>query len=671
MKKIISFVVAAAMSASVLSSVVSAEIPEIIFEDSLVDSDSAVEIKDIKDGNVLGVVNKVYTGQALTQNITVTYGDEKLISGVDYSVSYKNNVNVGTACVVIAGQGKFTGIQELSFKISAPTVSAVSGLSVTGNKSNTFTVSWNKVSGASGYEVQCYNSAIKQWKTLSDTTSLKYVPFNLKSGTVYKFRVRAYIKVGDNKFYSKFSNVDGVTVPAKTSSFTVKDVTSSGYTLVWDKVSGADEYRVYMYNSKTEKYERIALGSNTYFKVEGRTAGQKNIFVVRAVKKYNGKYYLGDMNKQTFVSKPAQVKTVKTAVKKNNLKISWSKVSGADGYQIYYSTSKNGSYKLLKQINGNKTFSWSTTSLAGKKVYIKVRAFVKSGNTAVGPCSQPKAVRVFSDLSYNQVLNGYSNSNSVTSVNAQGYKISSAKKKELTNALTCLGGTAGFVLLDLDSGAMVGYNANSYFGTASTVKMPYMLYALNCMEDGTPDMNTVLTYNKSDYSSGSGVIKNSKFGTKYTLKQVFHNICAYSDNCGYYMLQDYFGYSGYNKYIASLGCRTSVSPSVRWGVVSAADSAREWIQMYNYLYNGKYGAFMRNELKKSTSSNFRIGLGGKYTVYSKCGWTDVYHHDTAVVESEHPYVLICLTDRVSAARLQRVARAADAIHDEMWKYYNS
>ena len=80
---------------------------------------------------------------------------------------------------------------------------------------------------------------------------------------------------------------------------------------------------------------------------------------------------------------------------------------------------------------------------------------------------------------------------------------------------------------------------------------------------------------------------------------------------------------------------------------------------------------MRNELKKSTSSNFRIGLGGKYTVYSKCGWTDVLHHDTAVVEAEHPYVLICLTDRVNAYRLQRVARAANAIHDEMWKYYNS
>ena len=79
---------------------------------------------------------------------------------------------------------------------------------------------------------------------------------------------------------------------------------------------------------------------------------------------------------------------------------------------------------------------------------------------------------------------------------------------------------------------------------------------------------------------------------------------------------------------------------------------------------------MRDELKKSLASNFRVGLGWKYNVYSKCGFTEDYHHDTAVVEAEHPYVLVCLTDEVSAYRLQRVARAADAIHDEMWNYFN-
>ena len=123
------------------------------------------------------------------------------------------------------------------------------------------------------------------------------------------------------------------------------------------------------------------------------------------------------------------------------------------------------------------------------------------------------------------------------------------------------------------------------------------------------------------------------------------------------MLQDYFGYFGYNKYIASLGCRTTMSAYQRWGYVSAADSAKEWIQMYKYIYSGKYKDFIRKGLAGSTASNFRIGLNGKYTVYSKCGWTDELHHDTAVVEAEHPYVLICFTNRVSPYRLQEVARA--------------
>lgn len=93
--------------------------------------------------------------------------------------------------------------------------------------------------------------------------------------------------------------------------------------------------------------------------------------------------------------------------------------------------------------------------------------------------------------------------------------------------------------------------------------------------------------------------------------------------------------------------------------------------MYNYIYNGKYADYIRYGYAHSCSSNFRLGLNNKYTVYSKCGWTDELHHDTTVVEAEHPYVLICFTNRVSAARLQRLARAADAIHTDMWNYYSS
>lgn len=678
MKKVVCSLLAAVMSLSALGSYTFAEDSA---EDSFFDGSDEIieqaEMKSIENCIVSGVIDKIYTGSAVEQHLTVMDGDLILQEDRDYAVSYFNNVNAGTAKVIIIGCGDYTGRKEISFQINMPaSVDTVTNFKAYDNTKTSLKLSWDKAGGAEGYIVYKYDNSKKTWVRIekTKTTDNTYSISKLTSGTAYRFAVKAYKTVDGKEVVSpSFLQVATATLPGKVANLVQKDLTTSSYTLSWDKVNGATEYRVFKYNKTTKKYDDIAHTSTNSYKVTKLAAATKDTYIVRAVKTYAGVNYHGENTKSiAFVTRPAQVKTTKTSVDRNSLKITWSKVTNAEGYQIYYSTSKDSGYKLLKQINSASTLSYSTKALAGKRVYIKVRAYVRDGNKRgyVGVCSSPKLTRVFANKTYNQIIGSYKNSNSVTLVNGQGYTISSAKKKELTSALTCLGGTESFVLLDLESGAMVGYNAMSYMGTASTVKMPYMLYALKRMESGSPTMNTKLTYKKSDYSDGSGVIKNSKFGTQFTLKSVFHNICAYSDNCGYYMLQDYFGYAGYNKYIASLGCKTSVSASTRWGVVSAADSAKEWIQMYDYLYNGKYGSFMRDELKKSTSSNFRIGLKGKYTVYSKCGWTDNYHHDTAVVEAQHPYVLICLTNRVSAARLQRVARAADAIHTEMWNYYN-
>ena len=77
------------------------------------------------------------------------------------------------------------------------------------------------------------------------------------------------------------------------------------------------------------------------------------------------------------VSRPGQVKSLKVTVKNyNSLKLTWKKVSGAKGYQIYRATSKNGKYKKVKTIKSGKTVSWTNTKLTtGKKYYYKVRAY--------------------------------------------------------------------------------------------------------------------------------------------------------------------------------------------------------------------------------------------------------------------------------------------------------
>jgi len=63
------------------------------------------------------VATQLYTGSAITPNITVKYGSKTLQLNKDYKISYKNNIKVGTGKIVITGKGNYTGTKEISFKI--------------------------------------------------------------------------------------------------------------------------------------------------------------------------------------------------------------------------------------------------------------------------------------------------------------------------------------------------------------------------------------------------------------------------------------------------------------------------------------------------------------------------------------------------------------------------
>lgn len=58
-----------------------------------------------------------YTGSAITPSPTVTFGGATLVEYIDYTVSYGNNINTGTASVIITGTGNFTGTTEVTFAI--------------------------------------------------------------------------------------------------------------------------------------------------------------------------------------------------------------------------------------------------------------------------------------------------------------------------------------------------------------------------------------------------------------------------------------------------------------------------------------------------------------------------------------------------------------------------
>ena len=70
---------------------------------------------DISNWKVSGIRNRTYTGKVLKQgNIIVSKNGEY----ADFTVKYRNNLNVGTATVIISGIGEYTGTITKTFKIT-------------------------------------------------------------------------------------------------------------------------------------------------------------------------------------------------------------------------------------------------------------------------------------------------------------------------------------------------------------------------------------------------------------------------------------------------------------------------------------------------------------------------------------------------------------------------
>ena len=101
----------------------------VVYEDGRLNFGHPVSVSGAQ---IINVRNMTFSGvDCIIPDLSVSIGGTTLVKGVDYDVSYKNNVNVGTATVVIAGKGNYCGTKEATFKITPkalpqPSLSATS-----------------------------------------------------------------------------------------------------------------------------------------------------------------------------------------------------------------------------------------------------------------------------------------------------------------------------------------------------------------------------------------------------------------------------------------------------------------------------------------------------------------------------------------------------------------
>lgn len=146
---------------------------------------SKVKLIEIKDQS--------YTGKQIKPDVTLKDGNYTLKNEIDYTVSYKNNKNVGTATVAIKGKGLYNGSISTKFNIVKKTLSTKVPVVKATRKENKIKLSWDKVEGADKYIIWVSKNG-KDFTQLKELDGSKQsISIKCSNKIKYRFAVTAYI----------------------------------------------------------------------------------------------------------------------------------------------------------------------------------------------------------------------------------------------------------------------------------------------------------------------------------------------------------------------------------------------------------------------------------------------------------------------------------------------
>ena len=187
--------------------------------------------------------------------------------------------------------------------VKAPGVSSKVTATVTANSAK---LSWNKVSGATGYRIYRYDAKTKKYTTVkSAVTSTSFNVKNLSAATSYTFTVKAYKTVnGSTVWADKGAEITTVTKP-KTPTLTLSSSAKKKATVKWSNVSGESGYQVSYRVSGSGNYIKLKdfAANKTSTLINGLKSGKTYQIRVRAFKKTKTGYVFG-----AYITKTVKVK---------------------------------------------------------------------------------------------------------------------------------------------------------------------------------------------------------------------------------------------------------------------------------------------------------------------------------------------------------------------------
>ena len=401
-----------------------------------------VSKKSLNNGLLtLSETSYVYDGTYKKPAATVTFGGKVLQEGKDYTISYRNNLNVGVTTVIATGMGDYTGYTSKNFTITkramaGGTVSVASSVSFTGSNitpSVTVKVAGRTLTSGTDYTVSYSNN-----KNVGTSNVYVYGKGNYSGSLSAKFDIvpaKQQIQKLETKYkgfyidwaqkgsatgydveYSVNANMSGAVskhlTANKPDTLTVSglagdktyyvrvrsytNVNGKVYYGAWSdiksiKTANNDITKATVSGISTKAFTGKAITQNVTVKV-GNTvlkngtdytvSYSNNKKVGKATVKITGKGKYGGVITKTFKINPAKQEIQKLTAKSKVFFVDWAQKGSATGYEIQYATNSKFTGAKKATITNNKTDKTTVSKLsANKKYYVRVRSYTTVGGT--------------------------------------------------------------------------------------------------------------------------------------------------------------------------------------------------------------------------------------------------------------------------------------------------
>ena len=252
-------------------------------------------------------------------------------------------------------------------------------------ESNGLKLSWTKRNDITGIRIYKSTSAtgtFSKIKTITDNSVGTYLDKSITYGKTYYYKIERYCKSGSDEYKTTSSAIAG-SYTLSTPDITYKNTSATTIEFSITANGASDYFNYYATDSSSKNVVALTKTTQKSITLSQLTPGEKYTFKCRQATSLGSGDYASIT--VTAIPKKEEIRTVSATA--NGVKVRYSLCSDVDGYKIYRSTAKDGSYSLIGTVDDKNTETFTDATVAyNTSYYYKVCSFVKNGSKNI--CSE-------------------------------------------------------------------------------------------------------------------------------------------------------------------------------------------------------------------------------------------------------------------------------------------